>query len=91
MLPSRLLIPLDQHVVTGIQEKDLILDFLLIHLIQDFFQPGEILPAPHIKPEGDLFHLFIRLPEHLHKAREKGDRQVIHAEIPHVFQHFKGC
>src|SRR5699024_6793547 len=52
VLPPRLLIPLDQYIVIGVQEKYFILYLLSVHLIKDFFQSGKILASPHIDPQS---------------------------------------
>ena len=89
MLAPRLFIPFDQHVVLRIQEQDLIFGLPAVQFIQHFLQPVKILTAPHVDPQGDLLHFLIRLTEHLHKAGEQGDGQVVHAEIPHILQHLQ--
>ena len=39
--------------------------------------------------QRDILHLLLRFSKHLDKTRKKRNRQIIHTEIPHIFQHLK--
>ena len=86
MGPSRFFITLHQHFISCIQKQDLVFLTGCRHAFQHIFQFSKCLAASYVHAKCHPLDLTSRCVRHLRKFGNQRDRQVVHAEISHIFQ-----
>ena len=84
-----LLVTVDQHILLSVHKQDVHLLPVLLQLRENVRQKRQGLAASDINPHNDPLPLEFLPVRQIHKTFQKLDRQVIHAVIAHILQHFQ--
>ena len=86
VLAARLLVAALNGRIVGIQEKNIVVDLLLIKVGQRLLQLFNAAHAAHVHDDGDAVQLVFALQGEVHDTRQQRHRDVVNAEKADVLQ-----
>ena len=86
MLAARLLVAALNDCIVGIQEKNIVVDFLFIKVGQRLLQLFNAAHAAHVHDDGNAVQLVFALQGKVHDTRKQRHRDVVNAEKADVLQ-----
>ena len=90
MLTSCFFETIDQHFIARFEIKDRVINAHFLELFQLRVNRLDKLAAAHVDDQADLVDVVFRLHHQLCQTRDQRRRQIVDAEIAHVFKIIAG-